>query len=103
MPTGTSTGVAIRRARQLKRMTQHQLAEAVGVSDTSVRNWEDGTHFPLRYQALVEDLLGIRIEPDPSGDAGMAGQVAATTAVPERRPRGLLSRRASRRNEGDAA
>lgn len=40
-------------------MRQHELAEAVGVSKSTVANWESGRHFPLRFLGKVEEVLGI--------------------------------------------
>ena len=40
------TGAMIRRLREEKRITQHQLAEAIGVSDKAVSKWETGRGYP---------------------------------------------------------
>jgi transcriptional regulator with XRE-family HTH domain len=60
MPT-ESVGILISRARHRKRLTQEQMAEALGVSKSSVANWESGEHFPLRYAGAIEELLEITI------------------------------------------
>lgn len=103
MPSATDIGVAIRRARQRKRLTQRQLAEAVGVHVVSVRNWERGTHFPVRYRAVVEDVLDIEIQARTGTDDAAAKQPGEAAPARGQRGRGFLSRRAARRNEGDAA
>lgn len=40
------TGAMIKRLREEKHMTQHQLAAAVGVSDKAVSKWETGRGYP---------------------------------------------------------
>jgi ribosome-binding protein aMBF1 (putative translation factor) len=63
----TSVGVAIRKARQRKRMTQVALAEKLGVSESTVVNWEKDAHYPQRYAGAIEALLGIDLpEPEPA-------------------------------------
>lgn len=37
------------------------MADALGVSKSSVANWERGEHFPLRYAGAIEELLEITI------------------------------------------
>ena len=59
-----SPGRIIAKARQRRRISQAQLAEALGVSPSTVANWERGSAYPLRKRALVEDYLHIVI-PDP--------------------------------------
>ena len=39
-------GALIREQRRARQMTQAELAEAVGVGQPSVSNWENGTDFP---------------------------------------------------------
>lgn len=41
------------RARQDANMTQRELAEAVGVTVRTVKNWESGTRGPWRYIAEI--------------------------------------------------
>ena len=54
-------GILIQRARQRKRMTQAQMAEALGVSRDAVATWERGEHYPLRNAGAIEELLEITI------------------------------------------
>lgn len=42
-------------------MTQKQLAGALGVSPSSVANWERGASYPAKYAGLIEEVLGITI------------------------------------------
>lgn len=60
MPT-EPVGILIARARQRRRWSQRQLAEALQVSTSTVANWERGEHFPLKKAGVVEELLGIKI------------------------------------------
>ena len=56
------TGTMIRRLRENKKMTQHQLADKIGVSDKAVSKWETGRGYP--DISLVESLaeaLGVSI------------------------------------------
>ena len=49
----------IRNAREQLRMSQQQLADAIGVDRSSVSNWERGTHAPTRVAlAALERVLG---------------------------------------------
>lgn len=63
-------------------MTQQDLADELGVSKSTVGNWEIGKHFPLRYLGRVEDVLGIRLdapEDEPEIPESLRRQVAALT------------------------
>lgn len=48
------TGAAIRALREKKRLTQHQLAEKLCVSDRAISKWETGKGFP--DISLIEPL-----------------------------------------------
>lgn len=56
-----SVGLTIARARQRKRMTQRQLADALGVAASTVANWERGVAYPAKLAGLVEEFLDIEI------------------------------------------
>jgi transcriptional regulator with XRE-family HTH domain len=58
-----SVGTLIARARQRRRLTQAQLAAELGVSESTVADWERGEHYPLKYAGLVEAALDITIPP----------------------------------------
>jgi transcriptional regulator with XRE-family HTH domain len=60
-----SIGDLIRRARQRKRMTQTELAAALGVARPSVTRWESGQHFPLQHTGAIEEVLGIELPLQP--------------------------------------
>lgn len=55
-------GTRIRKRRQVLRMTQDGLAAELGVSKSTVANWERGKHFPLRYLGAIEDVLGVSLD-----------------------------------------
>jgi len=42
-------------------MTQRELAVALGVSQSTVANWERGAAYPLKLAGIVEEFLGITI------------------------------------------
>lgn len=56
-----SVGLTIARARQRRRMTQRELADALGVSASTVANWERGASYPLKLAGVVEEFLDITI------------------------------------------
>jgi transcriptional regulator with XRE-family HTH domain len=51
-------GRQIAAARELLKITQAQLAEAAGVSEQTVKNFEVGRHYPRpsRLKAIVEEI-----------------------------------------------
>ena len=56
------TGAMIRRLRESRKMTQHQLAEKLSVSDKVISKWETGRGYP--DISLIEPLsvaLGVSI------------------------------------------
>ena len=69
MVADRALGTRIKKRRQVLGMTQQQLADAVGVSKSTVANWESGKHFPLRYLGKLEAVLGVTLGGD--GDAGI--------------------------------
>lgn len=65
MDTDTAIGTKIKKRRQVLRLTQQELAATLGVSKSTVANWERGKHFPLRYLGAVESVLGISLDGEP--------------------------------------
>jgi transcriptional regulator with XRE-family HTH domain len=55
-------GTRIKKRRQVLRMSQGDLAVKLGVSKSTVANWERGKHFPLRHLGAVEEVLGISLD-----------------------------------------
>ena len=68
-------GAFMAACRKRKKLTQRQLAEALGVTDRSVSNWENGVCLPdaSLYHSLCE-LLQISIEEFFAGDFLPEGQ-----------------------------
>ena len=64
-----TVGLLIARARQRRRMTQVQLAELIGVSPSSVANWERGASYPAKCAGLIEEALGITIPANDEDEA----------------------------------
>jgi transcriptional regulator with XRE-family HTH domain len=68
-------GVRIARRRQQLRMTQEELAVRLGVSKSTVANWETGKHFPKRKLGAIEAELGISLNGQPEPSALIAPEV----------------------------
>lgn len=62
MPAEPGIGTRIKKRRQVLRLTQEDLAAVLGVSKSTVANWETGKHFPRRYLGAVEQVLGISLD-----------------------------------------
>lgn len=69
MQPDPALGLVIRRARERRRMTQQQLADAAGVSLRTVSNWELGHHVPRNRTGVLEDILGISLGGEPQAPA----------------------------------
>lgn len=54
----TELGTRIKRARDLRRWSQRELADAVGVSRKTIDNWEHGRNYPRSSIATLEGVLG---------------------------------------------
>ena len=61
----TEIGTKIKRARELRRWTQKQLADALKVDRKTVDNWENGRTLPRSSIGALEDVLGMRLDDDP--------------------------------------
>ena len=60
-----SLGTRIRRARERRRLTQLELAEAVGVSVRAVSDWERDRTRPKNRLGVLEEFFGVSLtEPD---------------------------------------
>jgi transcriptional regulator with XRE-family HTH domain len=60
----TGIGTRIKRARERKRWTQRQLADALGVDRKTVDNWENGRTRPASSIGAIEDVLGVSLSED---------------------------------------
>lgn len=65
-------GVRLRRLRQARHLTQGQLSEIIGVSKTSIVNYETATRkvplalikkFSEFFNVSIDDLIGIQAQP----------------------------------------
>lgn len=54
-------GTRIAKRRQVLGLTQVQLADRIGVTESSVVNWETGKHYPRRYLGKLEAILGVSL------------------------------------------
>ena len=62
-------GKFISKNRKLKKLTQSELAEKLGVTDRSISNWENGKNMPdLSLFKPLCDILGITINELMSGE-----------------------------------
>ena len=61
-----SLGTRIRRARERKRMSQEDLARALGVHRVTVGQWETDKASPRNSIGALEEILGVSLaEPEP--------------------------------------
>lgn len=90
--TELSLGTRIKRRRQVLRLTQEDLAVRLGVSKSTVANWESGKHFPLRYLGAVEQELGISLNgsAEPDSIARLSEDVANSRDLAAGQKRTLL-------------
>jgi transcriptional regulator with XRE-family HTH domain len=75
MSTRPRIGTVIRRARERKRMRQQDLADAIGVSRTTVDAWENNRSYPRSSIGALETVLEIALDGDQP--AAAPGLVAA--------------------------
>jgi transcriptional regulator with XRE-family HTH domain len=64
MASATRIGTRIKKRRQVLGLTQDELAGDLGVSKSTVANWERGQHYPQRYLGALEHRLGISLDGD---------------------------------------
>lgn len=100
MAADPAIGTRIKKRRQVLDMTQQDLADALGVSKSTVANWESGKHFPLRYLGKVEDVLGVSLEAPKTPILPPALQRQIDQLTPEEQE--YVIRRITRRREDDA-
>lgn len=101
-------GIVIRRARERKRWTQKDLANALGVSRQSVDSWENDRVWPRNSIGALEQVLGISLNgtpaPRPLADLEpfdeWEADVAGRTSIPEDDRRWLITE--SRRARAEA-
>lgn len=73
---GINLGILIREAMKIAGLTQRGLAEKVGCSLGTMRNWQNGVYIPDAYSvSKIQRVTGSQI--DISGDYQMADSEAA--------------------------
>lgn len=65
MTNPPSLGVRIRRARERAKLSQEELAKAVGASVRAVGDWENDRRKPRNRLGALEDVLGISLDGEP--------------------------------------
>ncbi len=60
----TEIGTRIKRARERKRWSQRQLAEALKVDRKTVDNWENHRTSPRSSIGAIEEVLGVSLDDD---------------------------------------
>lgn len=60
-----SLGARIRRARELARLSQEDLAKAVGASVRAISDWENDKHHPRNRLGVLEEVLGVDLGDEP--------------------------------------
>lgn len=63
--TGETLGTRIRRARERRRLSQQELAAAVGASPRAVGDWENDRRKPRNRLGALEEVLGVRLDGEP--------------------------------------
>jgi DNA-binding XRE family transcriptional regulator len=53
----SSVGEKLKQRRQSLSLTQQQVADVLGVSVTTVKNWEAGRHIPKLYLAILRTVF----------------------------------------------
>lgn len=62
------SGTEIRRAREMYRMTQVELAGLLGVSARTVSNWERNSTVPRNRNGALSDVLGVLCDRSEGGE-----------------------------------
>lgn len=65
-PGRPKIGRAIRRAMERKRMSQGDLAAALGVSRSAVNAWINDRAYPQNSLGALEEILGVKLDDDGS-------------------------------------
>lgn len=70
-------GLKIKRARERLRMTQEQLAAAIGVSQKTIDNWEHDRRYPKSAIGALQEVLGVRFDDEPEPGPGTGSNADA--------------------------
>jgi transcriptional regulator with XRE-family HTH domain len=65
-------GTRIRRARERARLSQEDLAKAVGASVRAVGDWENDRRRPRNRLSVLEDVLGVSLDAGPPEPEALA-------------------------------
>lgn len=101
MATEPRLGTRIKRARERKRWTQHQLADALDVNVKTIDNWENDRTYPRSSIGALEDVLGIQFD-DNESDADAADRLQAEGEAMIEAARRMRAARSGKRQEGTA-
>lgn len=77
----TELGQQIRRARERARLTQRELAQAIGVDRKTIGNWESGLSSPRSSLGRLEEVLAphgfaaTESAPPPAGAHAVVGMI----------------------------
>jgi transcriptional regulator with XRE-family HTH domain len=66
-----ATGARIAKRRHQLGWTQVELAARIGVSPSSVADWERGVSYPKKKLGKVEEVLGVRLDDEPQPDPAL--------------------------------
>jgi len=70
-------GTRIKRARERLRMSQEELAEAVGVHRVTISQWEADGAYPRSSIGALEDVLGISLDDGDSAPELVSDELRA--------------------------
>lgn len=65
-------GARIRRARERARLSQEELAKAVGASPRAVGDWENNRRKPRNRIGALEEVLGVSLDDDSEPEPQIA-------------------------------
>lgn len=96
MATEPRIGTRLKRARERLRMSQADVADALGVSRSAVNAWETDRAYPRSAVGALEQLLSVRLTDEPGEMDALREEVRSMRAEMER-----LAEALERRNTED--
>lgn len=98
-----SLGARIRRARERAKLSQEELANAVGASVRAVGDWENDRRKPRNRLGALEEVLGVDLGEDQAEPdilpPGLRDEITEAIPDPERRARFIALAEAYARGE----
>lgn len=93
MATEPPLGTRIKRARERKRWSQRQLADALQVNIKTIDNWENGRTSPRSSIGAIESVLGISLDDEPEPEPDIPPEVSdwIDRAIPLERQDALMT------------